>query len=141
MNLLDTATPAGAAAERRMHDEAVGWLTTVGRDGTPQTSVVAFLWDGETITIYSEPEAPKVTNLVENHQCSFHLNSDAHGLSIVTIEGTAQLPAGGPLWSESPGFVKKYAAVFEEHWGLGLEESADTFNQRIVITPKRVRVW
>jgi PPOX class probable F420-dependent enzyme len=141
MSLFDTDSEAGAAADRRMRSEMVGWLTTVARDGTPQSSPMAFLWDGETITMWSEPDAPKVTNLVENHRCSFHLNSDYHGLAVVTIEGTADLPPDGPRWTAVPAFMKKYSEEFPRAWNLDLEGTADQFRQQIVITPRRTRVW
>ena len=141
MGIFDTSTEAGAAAERRMRSEMVGWLTTVARDGTPQSSPVAFLWDGETVTVWSEPTAPKVTNLVENHRCSFHLNSDRHGLAVVAIEGTAHLPPDGPRWNAVPAFVEKYREEFARAWNLDLDETADQFAQQIVITPRRTRAW
>ena len=141
MTVFDTSTEAGAAAEQRMRTEMVGWLTTVARDGTPQSSPVAFLWDGETVAVWSEPDAPKVTNLVENHRCSFHLNSDRHGLQVVSIEGTAALPPDGPRWDAVPAFVEKYAEEFGRAWNLDLDATAEQFRQQIVITPRRARVW
>ena len=141
MSVFDTSTEAGAAAGRLLRTELVGWLTTVARDGTPQSSPVAYLWDGETIALWSDPDAPKVTNLVENHRCSFHLNSDRHGLAVVSIEGTAHLPPDGPRWNTVPEFAAKYAAVFERVWNLDLDETADQFSQQIVITPRRSRAW
>ena len=119
----------------------VGWLTTVARDGSPQSSPVAFLWDGKTVTIWSEATAPKVANLVENHRCSFHLNSDEHGLGVVSIEGTAHLPPDGTPWNETPDFVEKYAEEFTSVWNLDLDATASEFSQQIVITPHRSRVW
>ena len=141
MSIFDTTNEAGAAAETRMWSELVGWLTTVGEDGTPQSSPVAFLWDGETISVWSEPGAPKVTNLVENHRCSFHLNSDEHGLGVVSIEGTALLPPDGPPWNSVPAFVEKYAEEFTSVWNLDLDATAVQFSQQIVITPRRSRAW
>jgi len=141
MSTFDPTTETGIAAEQRMRTEMVGWLTTVARDGTPQSSPVAFLWDGEAVTIWSEPGAPKVTNLVENHRCSFHLNSDQHGLQVVSMEGTADLPPDGLLWNEIPAFVEKYATEFTAVWNLDLDSTAEEFSQQIVITPRRSRVW
>ncbi|MBU1227864.1 MAG: pyridoxamine 5'-phosphate oxidase family protein [Actinobacteria bacterium] len=129
------------AAAERLRTDLVGWLTTVARDGTPQASPVAFLWDGETVTVWSEPDAPKVTNLVENHRCSFHLNSDEYGLAVVAIEGTVHLPPDGPLCNEVAPYVGKYTAVFSSAWGLDLDEAAERMRQQIVITPRRIRSW
>ena len=41
--VLDLATPGGAWAREHLASDIVGWLTTVAPDGTPQSSVVAFL--------------------------------------------------------------------------------------------------
>ena len=141
MSTFDLTDETGIAAEQRMHTEMVGWLTTVARDGTPQSSPVAFLWDSATVTIWSDPGAPKVINLVENHRCSFHLNSDQHGLQVVSIEGTANLPPDGTPWNETPAFVKKYATEFTAVWNLDLDATAEEFSQQIVITPRRSRAW
>jgi len=141
MSAFDLNTEIGAAADERMRAEMVGWLTTVARDGTPQSSPVAYLWDGETIAVWSEPDAPKVTNLVENHRCSFHLNSDHAGLHVISIEGTAHLPPDGPAWNEVPSFVEKYAEEFAAVWNLDLDRTAAQFRQQIVITPGRTRIW
>lgn len=141
MTLFDPNTEAGADAARRMQTEKVAWLTTVARDGTPQSSIVAFLWDGERITVWSEPGSPKVRNLVENHRCSFTLNSDEHGNRMVTIEGTAHLPPDGPLWTGVPAYVEKYEEVARHHWHLDLADAARRYRQQIVITPRRARAW
>jgi len=136
-----TTPPIDQVADERLRTDLVGWLTTVARDGTPQSSPVAFVWDGEVITVWSEPGAAKVANLVENHRCSFHLNSDRHGLAVVSVEGTVHLPPDGPRWNEVPAAVGKYAEVFGPAWGMDMDESAEQFRQQIVITPRRIRVW
>ena len=40
--MLDTTTESGARAERRLRDEEIVWLTTVRRDGQPQSVPVWF---------------------------------------------------------------------------------------------------
>ncbi len=130
-----------AVAAERLGTDLVGWLTTVAKDGTPQSSPVAFLWDGETVTVWSETGALKVRNLVENHRCSFHLNSDEFGFRVVSIEGTAHLPPDGPPADGVPAFMVKYADVFGRAWGGDVDEAARRYRQQIVITPRRIRVW
>ena len=56
---LDLNTEFGARVERRLREEIVIWLTTVRTDLTPQPSLVWFLWDAETMLIYSKPNTPK----------------------------------------------------------------------------------
>jgi PPOX class probable F420-dependent enzyme len=55
MPLIDPSTDFGARVARRLADETIGWLVTVDAEGTPQPSPVWYLWDGETILIYSNP--------------------------------------------------------------------------------------
>ncbi|MEJ7631695.1 MAG: hypothetical protein WKF28_04260 [Rubrobacteraceae bacterium] len=38
---------------RRLREEKVAWLMTVRRDGQRQSVSVWFLWDGETMLVYS----------------------------------------------------------------------------------------
>ena len=42
--LPDTTTPFGRQVARRLQEEPIGWLTTVGADGTPQPNPVWFFW-------------------------------------------------------------------------------------------------
>lgn len=41
--IIDLTTEYGARVARRLQDEQVIWLTTVGRDGTPQPNPVWFI--------------------------------------------------------------------------------------------------
>ena len=52
----DPSTPFGQRVQRRLRDEQVIWLTTVGADGTPQPNPVWFLVDGTTVVVYNRPE-------------------------------------------------------------------------------------
>ena len=47
-----------AEALHLMETEIVAWLTTVTPGGVPQSSVICFVWDGETILTYSESSDP-----------------------------------------------------------------------------------
>jgi nitroimidazol reductase NimA-like FMN-containing flavoprotein (pyridoxamine 5'-phosphate oxidase superfamily) len=54
--MLDVTTEWGQHAERRLRSDIIAWLTTVGSDGRPYTVPVWFLWDGETILLFSQPQ-------------------------------------------------------------------------------------
>ena len=84
--MLDTTTEWGRLVERRLREEEVIWLTTVRRDGQPQPIPVWFLWDGETILIYSRPDQQKVRNIRHNPKVSLHFNTDEYGDSVVRID-------------------------------------------------------
>lgn len=74
---IDTTTDFGKRVERRLREERIAWLTTVRRDGTPQPLPVWFLWDGDTILIYSQPNQQKLRNIRHNPKVS--LNLDGNG--------------------------------------------------------------
>ena len=59
MSFIDTSSPFGARAEQRLHDERLAWLTTVRRDGTPQPTLVWYLWEGDGFLLYSRPDTPE----------------------------------------------------------------------------------
>jgi PPOX class probable F420-dependent enzyme len=130
----------GAVARRQLTDDVVGWLTTVGADGRPQTSAISFAWDGEGILFYGRPDTPDVRNIAASGAVSFHLNCDPSGDHVVIIEGRAQVV---PLELRSdvhPAYAAKYREPFV-HWGLDERTTADDFSLPIRIHPERVRLW
>jgi PPOX class probable F420-dependent enzyme len=129
----------GPAAER-LERESVGWLTTVAAGGQPQSSVVWFVVHDDAFYIQSQPTAAKVTNIRSNHRVSFHLNSDAHGGEVVTIDGTADT-----LDTPPPDVLKPYLAKYELAMREQLQMTPDDlladYSTTVRVTPRRVRSW
>jgi len=123
-----------------METEIVAWMTTVTPDGVPQTSVICFVWDGETILTYSEPGKPKMRNVAANPNVSFHLNCDPYGTHMVTLEGTAAVDETVPPSDEHGAWTAKHRDPYR-HWGMDPHETAATWTVALRITPTRVRVW
>jgi PPOX class probable F420-dependent enzyme len=92
----------------RLNQEEVIWMTTVRRDGQPQSSVVWFLIEGNEILIYSKKGTIRNDNIVANPKVSLNLNSTPLGGSVVTLEGTARLDPEAPRASENPPYLGKY---------------------------------
>src|ERR1043165_4502787 len=93
---LDTTTPFGERAERRLREDKVGWLTTVSADGTPQPVPVWFLWDGaESFLIYSKPHTAKLRNIAARSRVSLHLDGNGQGGDIVVVLGDAAVTSDG----------------------------------------------
>ena len=126
-------------ARQHLADDVVGWLTTVAPDGTPQSSVISFLWEGETILFYSQPDTPKLRNIARSPLVSFNLQSDRYGDHLLIIEGTATEDRTIPASDEHPAYRAKYREPLE-HWGMGESETARDFSVPIRITPGRVRL-
>jgi PPOX class probable F420-dependent enzyme len=138
--VLDPSKPAHAHAERRLRTEPIVWLTTVRTDGQPQSSPVWFLWDGESLLVYSQPHAQKVRNLGANPRVSLHLGDDGAGGDVVSVEGTAAVEPDTPRADRVDGYLAKYRAAIED---LGYEAGpfARTYSTAIRVHPTRARVW
>jgi PPOX class probable F420-dependent enzyme len=135
---IDTSSEFGARAARRLNDELIGWLTTSASDGTPQPSPIWFLWDGETATIYSQPNTPKLRHIAANPNVSLHLDGDGRGGDIVILTGEAHVDEAIPPVQESPAYVAKYAGGIQS-----LKMTPESFGQAYSVpvrfTPKRLR--
>jgi PPOX class probable F420-dependent enzyme len=125
---------------QRLAGEGVGWLTTAGADGQPQSSPVWFMWDGASLWLRSQAQAGKVGNIKANPRVAFHLADDGHGGNIITIEGTAALEAEPPKQ-----LLQAYFAKYDEAIRTALQTSpeqlAADYPITIRITPTRTRAW
>ena len=126
-------------AREHLAGDIVAWLTTLAADGTPQSSVISFLWEGDTILFYSQPDTPKLRNIARSPRVSFNLQSDPYGDHLLTIEGTAEEDPSVPPSDVHAAYRAKYREPLE-HWGMGEAETARDFSVPIRITPRRVRL-
>jgi PPOX class probable F420-dependent enzyme len=122
----------------RLSAELIVWMTTVDRNGQPQTSPVWFLWDDGTFWVYSLDPTARLDNIAANPRVSLNLNCDDRGSDIVTIEGTAQVDHEAPAANENAAFVARYRDRMERGWG-NPEGFAAKYPTAIRITPTRVR--
>ena len=129
----------GEWAREHLERDVVGWLTTVTADGRPQTSVISFLWEGDSLIFYSKPDTPKLRNIERSSLVSFHLQSDAYGDDVLTIEGTAEVDRSIPASDVYPPYQAKYIEPLA-HWGMDEEQTARDFSVPIRIRPTRVRL-
>lgn len=135
---IDTSTDFGKRVQRRLREEEIIWLTTVGADGTPQPSPVWFLWDGESVLIFSKPETPKVRNIRHNANVSLHLDSDGRGGDIIVLTGTATVephPDGAPA---PLAYRQKYAQGIK-NIGMTEETMLRAYSTAIHILPTHLR--
>src|SRR5215212_6502911 len=138
--MLDTTTEAGGRAERRLREEEIAWLTTVRRDGQPQSVPVWFLWNGETFLIYSQANRQKLRNIDGNPRVDLNLNSNARGGDVVRAEGTAEVVEDAPPADEVPEYVEKYRDAIAR---IGFDPSgfARAYSVPIRVKPERWQVW
>ncbi len=138
MAILDRATEFGARALNHLEADQIGWLTTVDATGMPKPSPIWFLWDGETVLIYSQPNAPKVRNIQRNPNVSLNMNTGADGEDFLVLEGTATLEPEVIASSDLAAYVQKYDAGMTAI-NMTWEEVAKDFSMGIRFVPHRAR--
>jgi PPOX class probable F420-dependent enzyme len=136
--MLDLTTEFGRHADRRLRDELVIWLTTVGDDLGPHPRPVWFLWDGQGVTIYSMEEAWKVRHLAKHPHVSLHLNSDEAGEDVVVMLGRAEIVEGPPGADVDQAYLRKYRKGITD-LGMSPNEFARDYCVAIRISPTKIR--
>ncbi len=135
---LDTSTDRGRHVAARLRGDIVAWLTTVRPSGQPDTVPVWFLWDGDTVLIYSRPNQVKLRNIASNPHVSLAIDDTRGGGDVIRIEGSATIAAVHPPADATPAYVAKY----EQHildLGYTLPEFAAAYSVALVVTPTRYR--
>jgi PPOX class probable F420-dependent enzyme len=110
VTLPDPSTPLGEVVHRRLREDPVVWLTTIGAGGTPQPNPVWFLWDGETILVYSTPAAHRLLHVRERPHVALHLDGSG-GRGVVIVTGRAVLVPDEPPADRMPAFMAKYGGL------------------------------
>ncbi len=134
--MLDLSRERDAHIDRRLRSEPIIWLSTARPDGRPHLVPVWFLWDGQTILIFSEPGAQKVRNLRHSRHVVLALDTADEGEDVVIVEGEATLLQDGTVDSTLPAYAEKYAQLMVRI-GTSPSMMAARYTQAIRITPAR----
>ena len=130
----DGATDYGERVRHRLTDEMTIWLTTVGRDGTPQPNPVGFLWDGGgSVLTYSQADAWRLAHIRRWPRVSLHFDSNG-GDDIVVLTGTAEILDDYPAVPGNPAWLQKYGEAIAARFG-----DATTFAERFPV-PVRIHL-
>jgi|SRR5439155_4883645 len=136
--MLDTTTEFGARAERRLQEERLIWLTTVRADGTPQPSVVWFLWDGDTVLIYSQPNTQKLRNIARNPKVALNFHANDRGGDVVIFTGEAHVAESAPSANDVAAYVEKYRSSIAA-MGVTPEGFAQSYSVAVRVKLTNVR--
>jgi PPOX class probable F420-dependent enzyme len=136
--MIDEATEFGARATRRLRDEEVIWLVTLGGDGTPQPNPVWFLWDGATLLIFSKPDAAKVRHITVRPRVALNFNTNAGGEDVVVLAGEARLDVTPVPQEQLAAYLEKYRDGIA-NIGLTPETMLATYSAVIRVTPTKLR--
>ena len=134
-SVLDLTQERHAHIDQRLHNDEVIWLNSVRPDGRPHSVVVWFLWDGETVLVFSRPKNQKVHNLQHNSNVVLALDNTNNGDDPITLEGTATLFDRGDM--DITPYVTKYSEGIKQ-LGFTPEQMVTSFSQAIRIMPTRV---
>jgi PPOX class probable F420-dependent enzyme len=135
---MDLTTEFGKRVARRLSEELIIWLTTTDRNGSPQPRPVWFLWNDESILVFSQPGAYKVSHIEKHPRVSLNLNSDASGSDIVVILGDANIVKAPIPEDEKAAYLKKYRLGLKQI-NMTEDEFNNSYNLAIRITPKKLR--
>jgi PPOX class probable F420-dependent enzyme len=102
------STPFGERVARRLREELIVWMVTVGADGTPQPNPVWFWWDGESFLIYSLPDAARLSHIKRNPNVALHLDGNGRGGDIIVVTGETRITTDDPPADKNPVYVEKY---------------------------------
>ena len=130
---------ADAHANVRLRREKIAWLTTVRRDGQPQSSPVWFLWRDGEIVVYSKPTTQKVRNVRASAKVAVHLRDVDEGSDIVSIEGTAEIDESYPSAAAIPDYVTKYRTMIT-NINMDPDSFAKSYSVPVRIRPTKIRV-
>jgi PPOX class probable F420-dependent enzyme len=119
----------------RLSSDKYGWLTTVAKSGQPVPRLLWFYFDGNEVSIYSEPNAAKVRHIKAHPRVSLHLDSDGNGSGVIAVGGIARIDAEGadPLQDErylakygeyaaSLGFSKEFLAAYNTRLTISIDK-------------------
>ena len=107
---LDFSSRFGRTAQRRLRQEQIIWLTTVDAHQVPQPRPVWFHWDGQTVLIFSQPNAGKVRHIARHPHVALHFNTDAAGGAVVVLLGEAVCMTGPVPSARLRSYMRKYRA-------------------------------
>jgi len=124
--------------QERIEQDAVVWLVTVDANGTPQPSPVWFLWEADSMLIFSQPDTPKLRNIARSPRVAVHFDGDANGNDIVVMTGSAAIESSGPAATDIPTYITKYGEGIAGE-GMTNESFAKEYSVPIRVTPEKLR--
>lgn len=136
--MIDLTTKFGRQVKRRLIKESIIWLTTVGSDLTPHPRPVWFLWDGNSILIFSQPNAHKVSHIKAHPRVAVHFNRDEKGSDTPVITGTAVVDSSVPPPDRVPAYLKKYRKRLTEI-GVSPADMGRDYSVAIRVVPSSMR--
>lgn len=121
---MDWNSEQGKKLAERLRGEQVVWLTTVRQDGMPVPTPVWFLWNDESILIYTIPGSLKVKNLTARPKAALNLNSDQYGGDVAVFTGEVTIANDEPPAIHNRAYLEKYREGIQD-----IQMTPESFSQ------------
>jgi len=105
---MDWKSEEGQKLSKRLKKETVIWLITVRPNGQPVPTPVWFLWEGDSILIYTRPGSVKVKSILANPHAALNLNCDEWGGSVAVFTGQIKIVDGEQPAMQNAAYLEKY---------------------------------
>src|SRR5258706_10176702 len=142
--MLDLTSKFGRFVKKHLKSEYFIWLTTVDSTGTPQPRPVWFIWENDTILIFSQARAHKVKHIRKNANVALNFNTeDKDGEKrLIIITGTAKVDKKALSANKIPAYIRKYkSGITNLNSSATPEEFSAEYSVAIRITPTNLRGW
>jgi PPOX class probable F420-dependent enzyme len=139
--MIDLTTDFGRAVEQHLKEEYVIWLTTIDSHFTPQPRPVWFLWEYETILVFSQRGAYKIKHIMQHPRVSLNFNTDKSGdKHVIVMTGDASIDTSGVNPNQVPAYLEKYKTGIAD---LNMTPEAFTaeYATLLRISPSELRGW
>jgi PPOX class probable F420-dependent enzyme len=123
---------------RRLQEDRLIWLTSVRPNGLPEPSPVWFLWEDDSVLIYSRPNTQKLRDIAANPRVALNFDGDGQGGDIVILTGRAEIVADAPAADQVAAYVAKYGWGFERI-NMTAADFARAYSVAIRVHPTRLR--
>ena len=140
--MLDFTSKFGRFAKKHLKSEYFIWLTTVDSTGTPQPRPVWFIWENDTVLIFSQAKAHKLKHIQNNPNVSLHFNTedDKGEKRLIVMTGMARIDNDSPLANKLRTYLRKYKSGIVALNTTPLQFSQE-YSVAIRITPTNLRGW
>ena len=140
--MIDLTSKFGRIVKRHLNKEYFVWLTTVGSDLTPQPRPVWFIWDKDSLLIFSQAKAHKVKHLMQHSKVALHFNSsdELAEKEVIVMIGEAKIDPSVPPAHKVPAYFKKYKTGIARLGGTP-EDFSNEYSVAIRVKPTSVRGW
>ena len=136
--MFDTNTEFGQRVIRRLDEERIIWLTTISRQGIPSPRPVWFLWEEDSILIYSRPKTHKLAHIRANELVALNFDSDGLGGDIIIISGKAYIDETAPRADRVPAYVEKYRGGLKRIT-MSPDQFAKSYSVAVRVKPLNIR--